>query len=253
MTRLFPSSLMGCLVPCESQGELEHWMTLEADGSVVAARAQPDAVSWSDEGTERRHTPDAEVRFDDGRVVLREVKPWSDLSSAARAAVDHRTAVLQASLACEGITYELVNSKSPAFGRRVASAKQVLAARRATIRPGLDLLVREAVLLRGGSTLGCIERLIPHARREELLVLVLRRKLIVDLEQGSICPRTSVRIPNALRKETNQWLPCCVCVGTTTSCVTGYDTACCPEQRTAKSTSCALTTSQPLRSKKRLL
>lgn len=199
--RLYPSILMGCIIPCESVGELDHWLTLEADGTVISARAQPDAVRWLDGDVVRRHVPDAQVTFDDGTVVLREVKPRSELSPSAVAAVDRRTAVLQASLAERGIGYELVDSKCPLFERRVVAAKQVVAARRESVRPGLDVLVREAVLLRGASKLGDIEQLVPGAKRLELLALVLRRKLIVDLDHGSISQRTPVRIPASTSKE----------------------------------------------------
>ncbi|MCR0983127.1 hypothetical protein [Roseomonas populi] len=179
-------------------------MIIEADGAIVSARAQPDMVRWSDGGIERRHVPDAEVRFDDGRIVVKEVKPRADLSPRALAEVDHRTAILQARFAVRGVGYEVVDSTSPAFLRRLQAAKDVLAARRHTAPPGFDLLVREAIILRNATTLGRIEELVPGASRADLMALVLRRKLVVALDQGAISARTPVRIPHAAIQETSR-------------------------------------------------
>ena len=199
--RLYPSTLMGCLVPCESAGEMAHWMTIDADGSVATARAQPEMVYWNDDGIRRRHVPDAEVRFDDGRTVVREVKPRTDLSARALAQLDHRTAILQVQLQSRGTGYEVVDSTCSVFLRRVQAAKDVLTARRHAISPGLAFLVREAIALRGAATFGCLLQLVPGVSRVDLMALVLRRKLVVALDQGPISAWTPVRIPHSIPEE----------------------------------------------------
>ncbi|MFC0386796.1 hypothetical protein [Muricoccus vinaceus] len=199
--RLYPSVLIGCLVPCESAGEMLHWMTLDADASVIAARAQPDQIRWNDCGTERRHVPDAEVRFDDGSVVLREVKAYGDLSPRSKAEVDWRTAVLQSDLPVRGIGYELVDSTCTSFRRSVVAAKDILAVRHRSVPPGLPVLVREAVLLHGAVTVGDLQAMLPMASRADLLTLALHRHLVIDLGAGPISQQTSIRLPHANAKE----------------------------------------------------
>lgn len=91
---LFPSRRMGCVYPCESQGELEHLIWAEANGAVSAFYAQPEVVRWNDDGISRHHTPDLRVEFDDRRIELHEVKPLRRLNDDDRRELDRRTAVL---------------------------------------------------------------------------------------------------------------------------------------------------------------
>lgn len=202
--RQYPSVLMGCIVPCESKGELNHWLTIDADGSIAAARAQPDAILWDDGGVQRRHIPDAEVRFHDGRTVIREVKALSELSKEDRDDLERRTEIVRADLASEGLDYEVIDSTCPAFLRRVTLAEQILVARRRVASRELQVLAREAVLLHGAATLGDLQRLIPSVDRDDLLALVLCRLLVIDLGSAPLSEETRVRLLQANTRAPNR-------------------------------------------------
>jgi len=202
--RLFPSSFMGCMVPCESLGEYEQMTCVEADGSVLRFRAQADPVTWNDDGTMRRHTPDLEVLYDDGRTVLQEVKAFASLSKEKLSLYERRAEIIQDDLAPHGISYELVDSTSSGFRQRYLAADTVVAAGLGSVPHGLSHIVREAVLLHGASTIGELEVLIPAATRSYLMALAPRRELVIDLNRGPVSAWTPVRLPHPSNKETQR-------------------------------------------------
>jgi len=202
--RLFPSTFMDCMVPCESLGEYEQMTCMEADGSVLRFRAQAEAVTWNDGGTMRRHTPDLELLYDDGRTVLQEVKAFASLSKEKLSLYERRAEIIQDDLAPCGIGYELVDSTSSEFRQRYLTADTVVAAGLEAIPRGLPHLVREAVLLHGASTIGELEALVPGATRSHLMALAPRRQLVIALNGGPVSAWTPVRLPHPSNKETKR-------------------------------------------------
>jgi hypothetical protein len=186
---------MGCVLPCESRGELEHLSWAEANGAVTAFHAQPEVVFWNDNGTIRRHTPDLRVMFDDGRVELHEVKPLGRLNDRERSDLNRRTEALTPLLFSRGIHYAVIDSQAPEFQQRFRSAQAVCAARHVAPDAGLAALVREALLLRGVTTLGELRALLPTCELPALFSLCLARKLVISLDHDGITATTPIRLP----------------------------------------------------------
>jgi hypothetical protein len=71
----FPSRKMDRMIHWESQLERDAVLLFEFSGGVAAYREQPLRTHYTLDGKTRRYTPDFEITFQTGEVLLIEVKP----------------------------------------------------------------------------------------------------------------------------------------------------------------------------------
>ncbi|WP_168134728.1 TnsA endonuclease N-terminal domain-containing protein [Sphingomonas corticis] len=90
----------------ESLGEMRTAIILDVDFDVVAYRTQPERMRLDDGGT---YTPDVQIRWRDGRVTYREVKPDGKL--AEKPDLDGRVDPIRRACAERGADFEIVTDR----------------------------------------------------------------------------------------------------------------------------------------------
>lgn len=102
----FPSTKAG-IVHFDSAWELRRMKELDADVSIKTWSRSKHRIAWRDvDGKERTYFPDFDVEYVNGRIVVEEVKGFTDESSRLKieAGADH--------CASQGIEYRVLNDRS---------------------------------------------------------------------------------------------------------------------------------------------
>lgn len=193
MGNYFVSVLMQKMFPCESFLERDNLCLYETDGSVLAYGVQPEPISYFYKGKERRYTPDAIVRMEDGTQRFVEVKRQQDLANEE----NHKfLEAVPSWFWQQGKKFELVTEIQIREEPRLSNAKLMLRSRHLVPTEYEIMKVTEAFSVARARRVGDLWEVLrlPPERQGVIYAMAIHRHIRIDRDTAQLSADSAVAL-----------------------------------------------------------